>query len=112
MVLISAMVCVYYNVIIMYALLYIFLSLVNIGWPVPWASCGNDWNTEDYCRTTALPDLESIVSITERISTSLGKYSFKQRHWKESYGYMRTAKALIRLRLFAYRFIGHCRMSW
>ena len=74
--LISAMVSVYYNVIVMYALLYNFLSLLNIGWPVPWASCDNEWNTQDFCRTKTLPDLASIESITERISASLGKDLF------------------------------------
>ena len=72
MVMICAMVCVYYNVVMMYALLYVVLSLVNIGWPVPWASCDNAWNTEEFCRTAPMPDLNAIVSITERISVSLG----------------------------------------
>ena len=73
MVLISAMICVYYNVIIMYALLYITLSLVNIGWAVPWASCRNEWNNRDVCLETPLPDLESFDSVSDKISHSLGK---------------------------------------
>ena len=76
MVLISAMVCVYYNIIIMYALLYIFLSLVNIGWAVPWASCRNAWNKREVCLETPLPDLDSYTAITDRISHSLGESMF------------------------------------
>ena len=71
--LVSAMVSVYYNVIVMYALLYISLSLLNIGWQVPWASCNNEWNTK-FCRTKPLPDLDSIVAVPERITASLGEY--------------------------------------
>ena len=74
MVLISAMICVYYNVIIMYSLLYIFLSLVNIGWAVPWASCRNTWNNREMCLETPLPDLESFESVSDKISHSLGEF--------------------------------------
>ncbi|UYV62208.1 hypothetical protein LAZ67_1008228 [Cordylochernes scorpioides] len=43
MVVISGIVCIYYNVIISWTLFYIYKSLAAV---VPWASCGNPWNTE------------------------------------------------------------------
>ena len=74
MVVISAMTCIYYNVIVMYALIYVCQSLVNIGWSVPWATCGDDWST-DKCRDKPLPKLDTIEEVSERISASLGKFS-------------------------------------
>ncbi|XP_009859590.2 sodium- and chloride-dependent GABA transporter 1 [Ciona intestinalis] len=47
MMIISFMVCVYYNVIIAYSLHFIFNSFTST---LPWSTCGNDWNTE-FCRT-------------------------------------------------------------
>jgi len=38
----NSLVCIYYNVIIALALLYLFTSLRS---SLPWASCENDWNT-------------------------------------------------------------------
>ena len=76
MMLISAMTCVYYNVIVMYSLLYICLSMGSIGWNVPWAICREAWKT-DSCRDTPLPDLNAIADIAERIDTSLGEFSYE-----------------------------------
>lgn len=70
MVVISAMTCIYYNVIVMYSLIYVCQSLVNIGWSVPWATCGDDWSTEK-CRDKPLPKLDTIEDVFERISASL-----------------------------------------
>ena len=84
----SAMVSVYYNVIVMYALLYISLSLLNIGWQVPWASCNNEWNTK-FCRTKPLPDLDSIVAVPERITASLGEYFLGQNFPVRNVEYMK-----------------------
>jgi len=39
----NSLVCIYYNVIIALALLYLFTSLRA---SLPWASCDNDWNTD------------------------------------------------------------------
>jgi len=39
----NSLVCIYYNVIIALALLYLFTSLRS---SLPWASCDNDWNTD------------------------------------------------------------------
>ena len=43
MVLISAIVCVYYNVIIAWTLYYFVRSF---SWVLPWSHCENEWNTE------------------------------------------------------------------
>ncbi|XP_071947995.1 sodium- and chloride-dependent glycine transporter 2-like [Antedon mediterranea] len=45
MVMVSIYVGVYYNVIIMYAIYYIFASFTKV---LPWAGCRHEWNT-DYC---------------------------------------------------------------
>ena len=47
MVIISGIVCVYYNVIIAWTVYYFVLSF---SWELPWSTCNNDWNT-DYCYT-------------------------------------------------------------
>ncbi|KAK3100556.1 hypothetical protein FSP39_021741 [Pinctada imbricata] len=52
-IIISAMTAIYYNVVIAYALFYLLVSLVSFDGGVPWATCGNPWNT-DACRTEAI----------------------------------------------------------
>ncbi|XP_014668396.1 PREDICTED: sodium- and chloride-dependent glycine transporter 1-like [Priapulus caudatus] len=47
MVIVSGIVCIYYNVIITWTLYYMYLSVRESV--VPWATCGNPWNTAD-CR--------------------------------------------------------------
>ena len=44
MVLISAIVCIYYNIIITWTLYYLFNSFSRV---LPWSTCGNSWNTEN-----------------------------------------------------------------
>ena len=40
---VNALVCIYYNVIIALSIYYLFASLTT---ELPWASCGHAWNTE------------------------------------------------------------------
>ncbi|XP_069130755.1 sodium- and chloride-dependent glycine transporter 1-like isoform X2 [Argopecten irradians] len=44
MVMVSGLVCVYYNVIVAWTLYYLFMSFRAV---LPWSTCGNDWNTEN-----------------------------------------------------------------
>lgn len=66
MVSISAMVCVYYNVIIMYSIYYMFVSFVNLDGEVPWIDCDNPWNTKQ-CRQEAYPSFGTMTNDTEKI---------------------------------------------
>lgn len=43
MVVVSGMVCVYYNVIVAWTLYYLFMSFRAV---LPWSTCGNWWNTD------------------------------------------------------------------
>ncbi|XP_071086750.1 sodium-dependent proline transporter-like [Haliotis cracherodii] len=56
MVITSAVVAIYYNVIIMYAIYYMFVSFVNLDDKLPWETCNNDFNTK-LCRREAFTDL-------------------------------------------------------
>ena len=66
MVSISAMVCIYYNVIIMYSIYYMFVSFVNLDGEVPWIDCDNPWNTKQ-CRQEAYPSFGEMKNDTEKI---------------------------------------------
>ncbi|KAL4230196.1 neurotransmitter:sodium symporter [Mactra antiquata] len=64
MVMVSALVCIYYNVIIMYAIYYMFVSFVNLDGEVPWIDCDNPWNTKS-CRKEPYPDFPSLDNNTK-----------------------------------------------
>ncbi|XP_045204515.2 sodium- and chloride-dependent glycine transporter 1-like [Mercenaria mercenaria] len=66
MVTISGLVCVYYNVIIMYAIYYMFVSFVNLDGEVPWIDCDNPWNTPN-CRAEAYPDFASMTNNNTKV---------------------------------------------
>lgn len=50
MVLVSGIVCIYYNVIMAWSLYYMFMSFTT--GELPWTTCGNWWNTENCVRRT------------------------------------------------------------
>ncbi|WAQ97849.1 SC6A5-like protein, partial [Mya arenaria] len=70
MVVISGLVSIYYNVIIMYAIYYMFVSFVNLDGEVPWKYCGQPWNT-DSCRNESFPDFASMNNDTEKVNSWL-----------------------------------------
>lgn len=70
MVLISFMVCLYYNVVVMYGMYYLLVSLVYMDGNLPWSTCGNDWNT-DFC-VRDMPDLTNKTDV-EKINITLSR---------------------------------------
>ena len=55
---VSFLVCVYYNIIIAWCLYFLFLSFRK---DVPWKSCGNWWNSEK-CYAGRIPECSSGLS--------------------------------------------------
>ncbi|KAK7097592.1 sodium-dependent proline transporter-like [Littorina saxatilis] len=72
MVLISLVVCLYYNVIITYGLYYMLISLTSLDDPLPWSTCDNTWNTE-YC-ITGKPALSNLTD-SEKVNTTLDYFN-------------------------------------
>ncbi|XP_052078656.1 sodium- and chloride-dependent GABA transporter 1-like isoform X1 [Mytilus californianus] len=64
MVMISAMVSAYYNVIIMYAIYYMMVSFVNLDTKLPWQTCDPEWATH-LCRQEAYPNFASMTNDSE-----------------------------------------------
>ena len=65
MVIISAVVCVYYNVIIAWTIYYFVLSF---AWELPWSTCNNDWNSPNcYTRSSNSSQFNGIND-TDRIN--------------------------------------------
>ena len=71
MVLISLMVCLYYNVIICYGLYYLLVSLTSMDDALPWSTCGNPWNT-NHCITGKV-DISNMTDV-EKVNATLRKY--------------------------------------
>jgi hypothetical protein len=72
-IIISALVSISYNVVIAYAMYFLLVSLVSMDSNVPWATCGNEWNT-DYCRTET-QKITSSMNESEKINITLGQYT-------------------------------------
>lgn len=80
MVIISAIVCIYYNIIITWTLYYFFKSLQA---HVPWATCNNEWNTEECSQTGHRSQtLASIFNASRNQNSSLDGLSSNN----DSYG--------------------------
>ena len=75
MVLISAMVCAYYNTIIMYSIYYMMVSFVTLDTQLPWAKCDPEWSTH-LCRSDPYPNFATMTNETERVHEALSKYLF------------------------------------
>ena len=64
MVIISAIVCIYYNIIITWTMYYLFNSFYRV---LPWSTCDNEWNTEHCVSHHDLPiatDLNETLTYT------------------------------------------------
>nr|KAG5698532.1 hypothetical protein BaRGS_023235 [Batillaria attramentaria] len=59
MVIISGVVSIYYNVIITYAIYYMWVSFTNLDDALPWADCNNWWRSEQ-CRDKPYPDFNTL----------------------------------------------------
>lgn len=75
---ISALVSISYNVVIAYAMYYLIVSIVNMDTNVPWATCGNPWNTI-YCRSET-QRVTPGMNESEKINVTLGLYKIFI-HW-------------------------------
>ncbi|KAH9488793.1 Sodium- and chloride-dependent glycine transporter 2 [Bulinus truncatus] len=73
MVIISAVVSIYYNMIITYAIYYMMVSFVHLDDTLPWEACGQWWNTQK-CRSRPFPDLNSdLYNISEKMELLWGE---------------------------------------
>jgi len=70
MVIISAIVCVYYNVIIAWTVYYFVLSF---SWDLPWSKCGNDWNTDNCYIRSADTNITVFNSFNANANITLNK---------------------------------------
>jgi len=69
MVIISAIVCVYYNVIIAWTVYYFVLSF---NWELPWSTCNNDWNTPNcYTRSGNNTHYFNGVNVTDGATANI-----------------------------------------
>lgn len=82
-IIISALVAISYNVVIAYAMYFLLVSLVNMDSNVPWATCGNKWNTM-YCRTETLK-VTSNMNESEKINITLGQYTSSSTYFSTYY---------------------------
>jgi len=70
MVIISAIVCVYYNVIIAWTVYYFVLSF---SWELPWSTCNNDWNTDNCYTRSGNNSHFNGINVTDRANITLNK---------------------------------------
>ncbi|XP_052077275.1 sodium- and chloride-dependent glycine transporter 1-like isoform X1 [Mytilus californianus] len=76
MVVVSAIVCIYYNVIVAWTIYYLFMSFRNV---LPWSHCLNSWN-DDRC----VDGLEEVLNITALNITSANhtKVTASEQFWE------------------------------
>ena len=76
----SAMVAVYYNVVIAYAIYYLMVSIISFDGDVPWSTCGNEWNTE-FCITEGTL-ITTDMNDTQKLNITLGiqEDMYKNKH--------------------------------
>ncbi|KAK6168527.1 hypothetical protein SNE40_021040 [Patella caerulea] len=75
MCIVSGIVSIYYNIIIMYAVYYMFVSFVHLDDILPWQSCNNTFNTFE-CRDRPYPDLpnmnesDRVIALRKEVNVS------------------------------------------
>lgn len=76
MVIVSAIVCIYYNVIVAWTIYYLFMSFKNV---LPWSHCQNSWNDE-----RCVDGLEKVLNITSLNITSANhtKMTASEQFWE------------------------------
>ncbi|XP_076447177.1 sodium-dependent proline transporter-like [Babylonia areolata] len=67
MVIISGIVCVYYNVIIAWTFYYLFMSMRSV---VPWDNCNNDWNDERCVENKFADDIGTAVNSSQLMTAT------------------------------------------
>lgn len=65
MVMVSSIVCIYYNVIIAWTIYYLFMSFRAT---LPWSHCGNEWNSDNCIDTGKL--LEAEITGNKTVATT------------------------------------------
>ena len=76
-------ICVYYNVILAWCLYYIWASFTSV---LPWATCGNEWNTEhcaDFTSSTTLSNSNIFNHILNHLVLFSEIYLHQSWYWKE-----------------------------
>ncbi|CAG2201374.1 unnamed protein product [Mytilus edulis] len=79
MVIVSAIFCIYFNVMMGYVLYFLYHSLTSV---LPWSTCDNEWNTEFcYISQTTNTSTSNISSITGNNTGDL-KMSSSEEFWR------------------------------
>ncbi|XP_078602411.1 sodium-dependent proline transporter-like isoform X2 [Branchiostoma floridae x Branchiostoma japonicum] len=78
MVVVSALVCIYYNVIIAWALYYLFASFTNV---LPWTLCNQWWNTDQCGKTFGVNGTNVTLGVNGTNSTDFTRVSASHEFW-------------------------------
>ena len=79
MAIVSGVVCIYYNVLIAWAIYFLFMSIRSV---LPWSTCGNDWNTEncyllDDNKTSSTKILLNMTTMTNENNNMVAEHIAK-----------------------------------
>ncbi|KAH3833322.1 hypothetical protein DPMN_106628, partial [Dreissena polymorpha] len=94
MVIVSALVCVYYNVIVAWTIYYLFLSLRAV---LPWSSCGNVWNTENCFDAKQHVTIAANTNISLANISSLNANDLLAKNYTLAAGFANSSKAVVNI---------------